>query len=98
MQEFHRQGAPQLYPASLSDAIEDINGWVYESISNGAYKAGFSSSQLAYEVAYEKFFESIDRLELILSGNRCRISIESARACTAITISGCNQGSLYLTY
>ena len=69
-QEFHRQGAPQLYPDSQSAAIEEINAWVYDSVSNGAYKAGFSSTQLAYECAYEAFFEAIDRLELLLTRNR----------------------------
>ena len=69
-QEFHRQGAPQLYPASQSAAIEEINAWVYDSVSNGAYKAGFSSTQLAYECAYVAFFEAIDRLELLLTRNR----------------------------
>ncbi|KAK9859809.1 hypothetical protein WJX84_010324 [Apatococcus fuscideae] len=70
MKEFHRPGAPQLYPASQSAAIEEINAWVYDSISNGAYKAGFANSQLAYESAYGAFFEAIDRLELLLTRNR----------------------------
>ncbi len=70
MQEFHRAGAPQLFPASQADAIEEINDWVYNSVSNGAYKAGFANSQAAYEVAYEHFFEAVDRLELLLTRNK----------------------------
>ncbi|KAK9868840.1 hypothetical protein WJX84_002959 [Apatococcus fuscideae] len=70
MREFHRAGAPQLFPASQADAIEEINDWVYDSVSNGAYKAGFANSQAAYEVAYEHFFEAVDRLELLLTRNK----------------------------
>lgn len=44
---------------------------MYDCVSNGAYKAGFANSQLAYESAYDAFFEAIDRLELLLTRNRC---------------------------
>ena len=47
--------------------LEDINSWVYDDIANGAYKAGFASSQLAYEDAHRKFFQALDRAELTLS-------------------------------
>ena len=47
--------------------LEDINSWVYDDIANGAYRAGFASSQPAYEAAYKKFFSALDRAELLLS-------------------------------
>ena len=56
-----------LYPATLRLQIDEINDWVYKEIANGAYKAGFSSTQAAYEAAYENFFEAIDKTEKILA-------------------------------
>jgi len=56
----------QLYPEAHSEAIDDMNSFVYADINNGAYKAGFSSSQDAYEEAFKKYFDAFDRLEGIL--------------------------------
>lgn len=50
--------------------LEDVNAWVYDDIANGAYKAGFASTQHAYEGAYRKFFSALDRAELLLSQHR----------------------------
>ncbi len=44
---------------------------VYADINNGAYKAGFSGSQAAYEVAFERFFAALDRAEAMLQKTRC---------------------------
>ncbi len=43
---FDPAGAPKLFPADLAQQIEDINGWVYDDVANGAYKAGFAKSQV----------------------------------------------------
>ena len=43
---------PILYPEEKRPNIDEVNDWVYHTINNGAYKAGFSSSQDAYEMAY----------------------------------------------
>src|SRR6266540_6019329 len=48
---FHRPGAPDLYPASLRAEIDKVNTVVYDDVNNGVYKAGFASSQQAYEAA-----------------------------------------------
>ncbi|KAL3163163.1 hypothetical protein ABBQ32_009571 [Trebouxia sp. C0010 RCD-2024] len=56
-------------PAQLQQ-LEDINAWVYSDIANGAYRAGFASSQPAYEAAYRKFFSALDRAELLLSQHK----------------------------
>ena len=49
-----------------------INSWIYTDLANcnGAYKAGFTSTQQAYEAAYKKFFQALDRAELLLSQSR----------------------------
>lgn len=56
-----------LYPAAKRDEIDRLNAWIYTDINNGAYKAGFTGSQKAYEIAYHRFFAAMDRLETILA-------------------------------
>jgi putative glutathione S-transferase len=62
------KAAIDLYPSELHSEIDDINGWVYDTINNGVYKAGFASSTEAYEAAVYPLFESLDRIEKILNG------------------------------
>jgi putative glutathione S-transferase len=50
--------------------IVEVNTWVYTDINNGVYACGFAGSQAAYDVAYDRFFAAIDRLEKHLSGQR----------------------------
>jgi len=54
------------YPADLRGKIDDINDRVYDTLNNGVYKAGFATSQEAYEEAVEPLFETLDWLEEIL--------------------------------
>jgi len=61
---------PDLYPPFLRAGIDETNEWVYHSINNGAYRAGFASTQDAYETAYHIYFAAIDRLEALLAGQR----------------------------
>lgn len=52
-------------------AIDELNDPIYNNINNGAYKAGFSSSQATYAEAFEKYFATLDTLEALLgSDNR----------------------------
>lgn len=55
------------YPEDLRSAIETINADVYENINNGVYRAGFATSQAAYERAYDRLFSSLDQVEQTLS-------------------------------
>jgi len=43
---------------------------VYDTVNNGVYKAGFATSQKAYDAAVTALFDSLDWLEGILAGNR----------------------------
>lgn len=65
----HADGSDQLYPADLREEIDDLNSFVYDTVNDGVYKCGFASTQAAYEQAYEKLFDALDRLEQRL-GNR----------------------------
>ncbi|KAJ1916767.1 S-glutathionyl-(chloro)hydroquinone reductase [Mycoemilia scoparia] len=56
-----------LYPKNLRKEIDDINEWIYNDINNGVYKSGFATDQKVYENHVTKLFESLDRVEKILS-------------------------------
>ena len=58
------QSRLDLRPVALSDEIEKFNTRIYESLNNGVYKAGFASTQSAYEEAYQELFSMLDELEL----------------------------------
>lgn len=58
------------YPAELQDEIDDVNDMVYHNINNGVYKAGFATTQEAYEEAVTSLFNALDALELRLSKQR----------------------------
>lgn len=59
-----------MYPELHQNEIDAINDWVYKEIANGAYKAGFSSNQQAYEAAYDTFFEALEKVDAILESNK----------------------------
>jgi glutathionyl-hydroquinone reductase len=66
----HRPGAPDLYPEALRPEIDELNDLVYHTVNNGVYKAGFATSQDAYEEAFDALFATLDRLEERLSTRR----------------------------
>ncbi len=57
-----------LYPAHLRAEIDAINDVIYRTINNGVYRAGFATTQTAYDEAVTALFESLDVLEARLSG------------------------------
>ncbi|KAF2268078.1 hypothetical protein CC78DRAFT_558624 [Lojkania enalia] len=61
------KGENGIFPPHLRAEIEAMNAWVYDTINNGVYKAGFATSQAAYEEHVYPIFESLDRLEEHLS-------------------------------
>jgi putative glutathione S-transferase len=68
--EFHRPGAPDLYPEHLRDEIDAINADVYTDVNNGVYQAGFAGSQESYERSYQRLFARLDALSEHLSTRR----------------------------
>ncbi len=68
--EFHRDGAPQLYPERLRDEIDEVSALVYEDVNNGVYRCGFAGSQSAYQEAYDTLFARLDWLSERLSEQR----------------------------
>lgn len=53
-------------PEALLPEIDRINKEVYDNINNGVYRAGFATTQKAYEAAYHRLFDALDRVEAIL--------------------------------
>ena len=58
------------YPEALRDEIDRINDLVYPTVNNGVYRAGFATSQEAYEEAARGIFSTLDQLEARLSRQR----------------------------
>ena len=61
---------PDLYPAELAADIDGLNDDLYHNLNNGVYKAGFASTQEAYEEANDAVFRQLDALELRMSDGR----------------------------
>lgn len=68
-QAFNAFGDAQvdLYPPALRSEIDRINTFVYDNINNGVYRCGFASSQVAYEQAFARLFDALDRVESMLA-------------------------------
>ncbi|MBF6035782.1 glutathione S-transferase family protein [Pseudomonas sp. P155] len=58
------------YPAPLRGEIDALNERIYPAVNNGVYRAGFATSQQAYEEAFDEVFAELDHLEGVLSANR----------------------------
>jgi glutathionyl-hydroquinone reductase len=58
------------YPVPLRAAIEDINRAVYDDVNNGVYRAGFATTQAAYEEAFLALFARLDAIEERLGRQR----------------------------
>ncbi|KAA0943467.1 glutathione S-transferase family protein [Pseudomonas sp. ANT_H14] len=58
------------YPEALRSTIDALNDRIYPAVNNGVYRAGFATSQKAYEAAFDDVFAELDRLEQHLGENR----------------------------
>jgi putative glutathione S-transferase len=58
------------YPKALRPEIDAVNARVYDTVNNGVYKAGFATTQAAYEEAVVPLFDTLDWLEERLSRQR----------------------------
>ncbi|MBB5576988.1 glutathione S-transferase family protein [Rhizobium paranaense] len=56
-----------LFPEALRAEVEELNNWTYPLFNNGVYRAGFATSQEAYESAVADVFLALDLLERRLS-------------------------------
>jgi putative glutathione S-transferase len=58
------------YPAALRAEIDALNARIYNTLNNGVYKAGFATTQAAYDEAVVPLFETLDWLEERLGTRR----------------------------
>nr|WP_269327511.1 glutathione S-transferase C-terminal domain-containing protein [Kineosporia mesophila] len=68
--QFHREGAPQLYPEHLRAEIDEVALRVFKDVNNGVYRCGFAGDQKSYERAYQRLFDAMDWLEERLTSRR----------------------------
>lgn len=58
------------YPTDLRTEIDTVNERIYNTLNNGVYRCGFSTTQSAYEDAVEPLFATLDWLEERLTNQR----------------------------
>jgi putative glutathione S-transferase len=58
------------WPEPLRERIEAFNTRIYDTVNNGVYKAGFATTQAAYDAAVHPLFDSLDWLEAHLANHR----------------------------
>jgi putative glutathione S-transferase len=69
---FQAFGNPEvdLFPKGIEEEQAKLSAFIYENVNNGVYKAGFASSQRAYEKACRALFAALDELENRLATRR----------------------------
>ncbi len=63
-------GGLDLFPEDIATEQQELSDYIYETINNGVYRAGFASSQKPYERACRKLFAALDALEERLASRR----------------------------
>ena len=64
------EGSLDLYPPEHRAEIDELNDRIYDTINDGVYKAGFATSQEAYESAARRVFATLDELDERLATRR----------------------------
>ena len=59
-----------LYPQDLRREIDALNPRLYDLVNDGVYKAGFATTQGAYDDAVQRLFQMLDELDLRLADRR----------------------------
>ncbi|GAB16928.1 hypothetical protein GOEFS_017_00440 [Gordonia effusa NBRC 100432] len=68
--DYHRPGAPELYPEHLREEIDAVNRGVYTEVNNGVYRCGFAGDQASYDAAFTRLFTKLDELSERLTSQR----------------------------
>jgi putative glutathione S-transferase len=66
----HRNNGYDLFPSAIENDHTTLSKFLYENINNGVYRAGFATSQRAYERACRALFAALDEMEARLKGRR----------------------------
>jgi len=68
--DYHRPGAPELYPEAWRGEIDAVNDVVFRDVNNGVYRCGFAGKQEGYDTAYDRLFNRLDWLSDRLTHQR----------------------------
>jgi putative glutathione S-transferase len=63
-------GVPDLFPADLAGPQAELSAQIYEQVNNGVYRAGFATTQSAYEAGVRDVFALLNQLEARLEKRR----------------------------
>jgi putative glutathione S-transferase len=76
--EFNRftNSTLDLYPEKLRTEIDELNDFIYENVNDGVYRAGFATSQQAYDRAVRRLFDALDQLDARLARRRFLLGAE----------------------
>ncbi|BDA70245.1 glutathione S-transferase-like [Rivularia sp. IAM M-261] len=76
------------YPKHLQDKIDETIDKIYQPINNGVYRAGFATSQTAYDEAVTELFTALEHWEKLLETQRylCGAQITEADWCMFTTL------------
>ncbi len=85
-------------PADLRDRIEALNSRIYDSVNNGVYKAGFATTQAAYDKAVGPLFDSLDWLDGVLASSRYLAGDRVTEADWRLFTTICRFDSVYHTH
>lgn len=69
-----------LVPDGQASEIDTLNARIYEGLANAVYRAGFATSQDAYQAAVTDVYASLDWLESILAHQRCLFGVQITEA------------------
>jgi len=59
-----------LYPAEHRAQIDALNDVIFETVNDGVYRAGFATTQAAYEAPVYRLFDTLDMLDTRLAERR----------------------------
>jgi putative glutathione S-transferase len=76
----YSHSAIDYYPEALHEKIDAINDIVYDNINNGVYRAGFATTQIAYDKAFDRLFNTMEEVEERLSRQRYLIGSQITEA------------------
>lgn len=86
------------WPRTLRGRIDDLNTRIYGTVNNGVYRAGFATSQAAYDAAVAPLFESLDWIEGVLAANRYLAGDQVAEVDWRLFTTICRFDSVYHTH
>jgi putative glutathione S-transferase len=77
-----------LYPKARQQQVDEAIDAIYQPINNGVYRAGFATTQEAYEEAVTELFENLDHWEMVLGKQRylCGDRLTEADLCMFTTL------------